>query len=131
MDIFATIDRIREKPEYIRRRYVWACVSIFMAVVLGVWFLTLRSNFGSSKGIIKDEDRLQMMESADQKNKIQENLPGDYEDYYYQELEKSLQNSETPAAAKEEKNPDTNSQPTANQESGSGVGQYDVLTPKQ
>lgn len=131
MDIFQKIEQIREKPEHVRRRYVWFFVTVFMVLVIGVWAISLRSNFGSSNGIINEGDRLQMLEGVEEKNKIQENLPGDYEDYYYEELNKSLQNSENIQENVENNSAIENTQPTNNQESGTGVGQYDLLSPGQ
>jgi len=60
MDIFEKIDQIREKPEHIRRLYVWFFVAIFMLLIIGIWFISLKSSLNSSKGL-NQEDKLQVV----------------------------------------------------------------------
>jgi hypothetical protein len=43
MNIYDKIEEIRQKPEYIRKRYVWFCVIVSMVIVLGIWTLSLKS----------------------------------------------------------------------------------------
>lgn len=43
MNLYDKIDEIRRKPEHIRMRYVWVCVSISMVFVLAVWALSIKS----------------------------------------------------------------------------------------
>jgi hypothetical protein len=45
------IEKIREKPEHIRLRYVWLAVAISMFFILIIWFLSLRSGLGSSSSV--------------------------------------------------------------------------------
>lgn len=46
MDIQRKIEEIRQKPEHIRLRYVWAMVGISMAIIVGIWILSLRNEYG-------------------------------------------------------------------------------------
>lgn len=39
------VEKVREKPEHIRRRYVFLCAIISMILILGVWFLTVTESF--------------------------------------------------------------------------------------
>lgn len=43
MGIYDKLEEIRKKPEHIRRRYVWAMVTISMFFVVMIWFFSLKS----------------------------------------------------------------------------------------
>lgn len=43
MSLFDKIDKIRQKPEHIRLRYVWICVAISMVLVMFIWLLSLKN----------------------------------------------------------------------------------------
>lgn len=43
MNLHHKIEEIRQKPEHIRVRYVWAMVGISMAIVIGIWFISLKA----------------------------------------------------------------------------------------
>ena len=61
VDIFAKIDEIREKPEHIRRMYVWLCVAVFMILVIGLWFISLKSSLKNSVQADNQENKLDIM----------------------------------------------------------------------
>jgi len=42
MNITEKVEQIRQKPEHIRLRYVWFFVSLGMAIVLIVWFFSVK-----------------------------------------------------------------------------------------
>lgn len=39
------IDEVRQRPEHIRMRYVFICVAVSMALVVGVWLLSVTESF--------------------------------------------------------------------------------------
>lgn len=41
------IDEIREKPEAVRRRYMFAYVSVTMVLIVGIWFISVQESFRS------------------------------------------------------------------------------------
>ncbi|MBP7811371.1 MAG: hypothetical protein KA054_00815 [Candidatus Moranbacteria bacterium] len=41
------IDKVREKPESIRRRYMFVYVSMTMILVVGIWFISVQESFRS------------------------------------------------------------------------------------
>jgi hypothetical protein len=49
MGIFEKIEEVRQKPEHIRVRYVWACVAISMIFVLALWIFSFRTQELSGK----------------------------------------------------------------------------------
>jgi hypothetical protein len=44
MGLYEKIEEIREKPEHIRMRYVWAMVAISMIFVILIWIFSLVGN---------------------------------------------------------------------------------------
>jgi len=42
MNINKQIEKIKQKPDYIRERYVWLAVAICMTLLLIVWFFSLK-----------------------------------------------------------------------------------------
>jgi len=75
VDIFEKIEQIREKPEHIRRRYVFICVTISMVLVFGIWMMSLKNSFNSSEKIIKEEDRVQMIQEIEKIKEIEISAP--------------------------------------------------------
>lgn len=47
IDIEKKIEEIRQKPEYIRVRYVYGMVGVSMIMILFIWFISLKVNFSS------------------------------------------------------------------------------------
>lgn len=45
--LWDTIDEIREKPEEVRRRYMFGYVSVTMLVIVGIWFISVQESFRS------------------------------------------------------------------------------------
>jgi len=43
MDLIGKIEKIRQKPEHIRVRYVWFCVAVSMIFVLTIWIFSMKS----------------------------------------------------------------------------------------
>lgn len=41
------IDEIREKPEAVRRRYMFVYVSVTMVLVVGIWFISVQESLRS------------------------------------------------------------------------------------
>lgn len=44
MGLYEKVEEIRNKPEHIRMRYVWAMVAFSMLCVLAIWFFSLQSD---------------------------------------------------------------------------------------
>lgn len=42
------IEQIRRQPEHIRRRYAIGCLAVSMALVIGLWFLTVQENMSNA-----------------------------------------------------------------------------------
>jgi hypothetical protein len=71
MDIYRKIEEIRQKPEHIRMRYVWASVAVSMFFILIIWFMSfgVRPNSSSdnspkSSDAIKKSIKLDGVKSA-------------------------------------------------------------------
>ena len=92
VNIFDKIDQIREKPEYIRRRYVWLFVTIFMFLIIGIWIISLKSSLMNSGASIKDANRLDIT-GADQTGNSNASAPIDYQKYYNDLQKQSAQSS--------------------------------------
>ncbi|MBP6889652.1 MAG: hypothetical protein KBC83_01205 [Candidatus Moranbacteria bacterium] len=45
--LWDTIDEIRQKPEDIRRRYMFGYVSVTMVLILGIWFVSVQEGLRS------------------------------------------------------------------------------------
>lgn len=45
--LWEKIEWIREQPEHIRMRYVFGCLLVSMAFILGIWLLSLKESFRS------------------------------------------------------------------------------------
>ena len=43
MGLYKKIEGIRQKPEHIRMRFVWAMVTISMLLVIMIWFFSLKN----------------------------------------------------------------------------------------
>ncbi|PIR73247.1 MAG: hypothetical protein COU40_03260 [Candidatus Moranbacteria bacterium CG10_big_fil_rev_8_21_14_0_10_35_21] len=65
MDFESKIEEIRQKPEHIRLRYVWALVTISMIFVLLIWFFSLKADRDNSRK--KTEENNILMEISNQK----------------------------------------------------------------
>ena len=48
MSLDKKLESIRQKPEHIRKRYVWASVILCMLFVLMIWFFSIKTNFSST-----------------------------------------------------------------------------------
>lgn len=48
MSLDKKLENIRQKPEHIRKRYVWASVILCMFFVLMIWFFSIKTNFSST-----------------------------------------------------------------------------------
>ena len=92
VNIFDKIDQIREKPEYIRRRYVWLFVTIFMFLIIGILIISLKSSLMNSGASIKDANRLDIT-GADQTGNSNASAPIDYQKYYNDLQKQSAQSS--------------------------------------
>lgn len=56
--LWDTIDEIREKPEGIRRRYMFGYVAVTMFLVLGIWLISLRESLDSVGKMGADAERI-------------------------------------------------------------------------
>jgi len=65
MDFESKIEEIRQKPEHIRLRYVWALVTFSMIFVLLIWFFSLKADRDNSRK--KTEENNILMEISNQK----------------------------------------------------------------
>lgn len=45
--LWEKIEWIREQPEHIRMRYVFGCLLVSMAFIVGIWLLSLKESFRS------------------------------------------------------------------------------------
>lgn len=56
--LWEKIERARQEPEHVRRRYVFICLAVSMLFIIGIWLLSLKEGLGTvSTGIpevIKD-----------------------------------------------------------------------------
>ncbi len=66
--LWDTIDEIREKPEGIRRRYMFGYVAVTMFLVLGIWLISLRESLNSVEKMDADTEHI--------KNQATQILPG-------------------------------------------------------
>ncbi|HCP08367.1 MAG TPA: hypothetical protein DIT25_01040 [Candidatus Moranbacteria bacterium] len=55
MNLLDHIENIRQKPEHIRMRYVWAFVAISMAFVFIIWFFSIKTEQKEKAPIISEE----------------------------------------------------------------------------
>lgn len=42
MSLIDLIEKVRQKPQYVRTRILWMCVAVCMVVITGVWIATLK-----------------------------------------------------------------------------------------
>jgi hypothetical protein len=47
INIWGKIKWVRQQPEHIRMRYVFGCLIVSMAFVIGIWLLSLKESFGN------------------------------------------------------------------------------------
>lgn len=47
INIWEKIEWVRQQPEHIRMRYVFGCLIVSMAFVIGIWLLSLKESFGN------------------------------------------------------------------------------------
>lgn len=52
--LWERIDAIREKPEHVRMQYVFACLTLSMLFITGIWILSLEENFQSIRRPLSD-----------------------------------------------------------------------------
>lgn len=45
MNINKKIEEIRQKPEHIRMRYLWASVGFCMVIIIAIWILSIKTMF--------------------------------------------------------------------------------------
>ena len=81
MGIIENLERIREKPEHIRIRYVFACVFFCMVFIFFLWFASLRQNFENmrnddtfQKTIAPSDLQNAISEMGKQSNELKENI---------------------------------------------------------
>lgn len=55
------IEEIRQKPEHIRMRYVWAWLAISMIFIFGIWVFSVRESF---KAVNFSQDQLPDLKSG-------------------------------------------------------------------
>lgn len=65
--LWDTIDEIREKPEDIRRRYMFGYVSVTMLLIVGIWLISVQESFRS----MADTESLDVV-----KDRATQSLPG-------------------------------------------------------
>lgn len=70
------IEEIRQKPEHIRMRYVWAWLAISMIFIFGIWIFSVKENF---KSVNLGQDQLPDLKSG--MPNLKESLPsmGDFQ----------------------------------------------------
>jgi len=119
MGIYNKIDEIRRKPEHIRLRYVWVCVIISMALVLGIWALSLKSRqyeaqtAGQVAGQASIFDELQKQkDSLGQYQQEMGNIKGT--------LQQGLQSAQNQQSAQDQQN--APNQPSASSQEGFSGG---------
>lgn len=54
MNLNEKIEKIRRQPEPVRLRYIWACVSISMFLIITVWLLSLSTSFSTQRTSTED-----------------------------------------------------------------------------
>lgn len=66
------IEEIRRKPEHIRIRYVWACVSVSMVFVIAIWIISIavQNKKSNPSEIIPDQQILNQFQ--DQKKSLED-----------------------------------------------------------
>ena len=66
------IEEIRQKPEHIRIRYVWACVSVSMVFVIAIWIISIavQNKKSNPSEIIPNQQILNQFQ--DQKKSLQD-----------------------------------------------------------
>jgi hypothetical protein len=70
MSISDKINEIRQKPEHIRLRYVWAAVAVSMFFIVIVWLFSLQETFKNSAPKLDTEDSIK-----NQWQEYKENMP--------------------------------------------------------
>jgi hypothetical protein len=89
MDLGRKLAEIRDKPEYIRLRYVWGAVAVSMVFIVVIWIFSMREAFKSTQ---TDGASSSFSELKKQFDAQKENIPS-YEDMMGQPPGGTAQNS--------------------------------------
>lgn len=86
MDINQKLEEIRNKPDEIRKKYVWIAVLISMIFIIIIWIFSFKENLSS---VIKQENNLPELPGiSEQVEKFNSQLPS---------LENAPENENSPA----------------------------------
>lgn len=110
--LWEKIEKIRQEPEHIRRRYVYGCLVVSMAFVLGIWSLSLKESFRSvakdvpqavekGKELIPQNNQASLSDLLEQERSLStsgEELSGQE---YFQEQLKQRAESQSPGMTEE------------------------------
>lgn len=105
------IEDVQQKPEFIRRRYMYGCVAVTMVFILGIWLLSITEGFRSAATeapeirdqaaqiIPKTESTPSLSTLLDQGKSLQINDTGNQaENYFEKNLQAPADASNTPPA---------------------------------
>ena len=65
MSLIDYIEKLQQKPKHVRTRIMWLCVAVSMAIVIGIWLLTLKHSFpDTTESIIEEEDEIRSIKDS-------------------------------------------------------------------
>lgn len=65
MPLIDYIEKLQKKPKHVRTRIMWLCVIVSMAIVVGIWLLTLKHSFpDTTDSIIEEEDEIRSIKDS-------------------------------------------------------------------
>ena len=94
MSILEKIDKIREKPEHIRMRYVWGFVFSFIIVIIFIWIVSLKSNFENIGKKDVNVDKLDIMNNINENKDSRAGLGNGSDSPFVNDFNNSLGNTE-------------------------------------
>ena len=94
MNILNKIEEIRQKPEYIRRRYAWGLTVFSMLFILLVWFISISSQTQVKKDETLTEEQKAVLEEFQSQKESIKDAAGDLKDAYDMSSQAQNQNFE-------------------------------------
>lgn len=84
------VEKLQNKPRYVRVKIMWGCVVVCMVFVVGIWFVTFKHSISLSgaENAAEGEDSMKLLKEAGEKfPTIRESLKANFNSLFEKEEE--------------------------------------------
>ena len=82
MNLQDKIEEIRQKPEYMRLRYVWGLTAVSLLIIIILWLFSIKSQQDDSLDPVLDSDQENIINQLGEQKQSLQNAAGQMKDAF-------------------------------------------------